>query len=74
MNKYARFEEIPSVTLKDIKKKMLMKDGPKDGRMDGQRENSIPTHKYSLQGCNKATSIKKGCRVAKKLTRSRPNN
>ena len=43
MNKYARFDKIPSKTLKDIK------ETKRYGRTDGQRENSIPTHKHSLQ-------------------------
>ena len=46
MNVYARFDEIPSMTLKVFKK---TKRGM-DGRTDGQHENSIPTHKHSLQG------------------------
>ena len=33
MNKYARFDEIPSMTLKDIKKTKLY--GRTDGRTDG---------------------------------------
>ena len=52
MNKYARFDEILSMTLKDIKKtkRYGRADGRTDGRTDGQRENSIPTHKHSLRG------------------------
>ena len=60
MNKYARFDEIPSMTLKDIKESKRYgrtdgrtderTDGRMDGRTDGQRENSIPTHKHSLRG------------------------
>ena len=48
MNVYARFDEIPSMTLKVIKK--TKRNGLTDGRTDGQRENSIPTHKHSLRG------------------------
>ena len=48
MNKYARFNEIPSMTLKDITE--TKRYGRTDGRTDGQRENSIPTHKHSLPG------------------------
>ena len=44
MNKYARFDKIPSKTLKDIK------ETKRYGRTDRQRENSIPTNKHSLQG------------------------
>ena len=44
INKYARFDEIPSMTLKDIK------ESKRYGRTDGQRENSIPPHKHSLPG------------------------
>ena len=47
MNKYARFDEIPSLTLKDIKE--TKRHGRTDGRTDG-RENSIPSHKHSLRG------------------------
>ena len=47
---YARFDEILSMTLKDIKEsKSLWTDRRTDGQ-DGQRENSIPTHKHSLRG------------------------
>ena len=45
MNVYARFDEIPSMTLKDIKKTKRYAHG----RMDGQRENSIPANKHSLR-------------------------
>ena len=48
MNKYARFDEIPSMTLKDIKETKRYRRT--DGRTDGQREDSIPTHKHSLRG------------------------
>ena len=48
MNKYARFDEIPSKTLKDIKETKCY--GRADGWTDGQRENSISTHKHSLRG------------------------
>ena len=43
MNKYARFDEIQSMTLKVLRKQNVI-----DKRTDGQRENSIPTHKHSL--------------------------
>ena len=36
MNKYARFDEIPSMTLKDIRKQNVT-----DERTDGQRETQI---------------------------------
>ena len=45
MNQYARFDEIPSMTLKDIKE---IKETKRYRRTNG-RENSIPTHKHSLQ-------------------------
>ena len=48
INVYARFDEILSITLKDIKK--TKRYGRTEGRMDGQRENSIPAHKHSLRG------------------------
>ena len=52
MNKYARLYEIPSMTLKDIK------ETKRYGRTDGQRENSIPTHKHSLRGYNNQYIVK----------------
>ena len=48
MIKYARFDEILSMALKDIKE--TKRYGRTDGRTDGQHENSIPTHKHSLRG------------------------
>ena len=50
MNKYSRFDEIPSKTPKDIK------ETKRHGPTDGQRENSIPTHKHSLRGYNDVKS------------------
>ena len=47
MNVYPRFDEIPSITLKDIKKTKCYRCT--DGRTD-RRENSIPAHKHSLGG------------------------
>ena len=56
MNVFAKFDEIPSMTLQDIK------ETKRHGhtfvrsfvysfvRSDGQRENSIPSHKHSLRG------------------------
>ena len=52
MNVFAKFHEIPSKTLQDIK------ETKRHGhtfvrtivRTDGQRENSIPSHKHSLRG------------------------
>ena len=42
MNKYARFDEIPSRTLKDIK------ETKRYGRTDGQRENAIKIAVYHI--------------------------
>ena len=54
MIKYARFDEILSMTLKDIKetKRYGRTDGRKDGRTDGRTDNvkTVPTHKHSLRG------------------------
>ena len=36
-----------------ILRKQNVTDGRTHGRMDGQRENSIPAHKHSLRGYNK---------------------
>ena len=38
---FARFDENPAMTLQDIKE--TKRYGRMDGRMHGQRENSIPT-------------------------------
>ena len=48
MNVFAKFYEIPSMILQDIKE--TKRYGHTDGRKDGQRENSIPSHKHSLWG------------------------
>ena len=40
MNMFARFDENPAMTLRVIKE--TKRYGRKDGRTDGQRENSIP--------------------------------
>ena len=56
MNVFAKFDEIPSMTLQDIKETkryghtFVRSFVRSDGRTDGQRENSIPSHKHSLQG------------------------
>ena len=45
INMFARLDEIPAMTLQDIKetKRYGRMDALTDGGMDGQRENSIPT-------------------------------
>ena len=52
MNVFAKFDEIPSMTLQDIKE--TKRYGHTFVRLFvravGQRENSIPSHKHSLQG------------------------
>ena len=52
MNVFAKFDEIPSMILQDIKetKRYGQTVGRSFGRSDGQRENSIPSHKHSLRG------------------------
>ena len=58
MNVFAKFDEIPSMILQDIKETKRnghtddRKDGRTDGWTDGQCENSIPSHKHSLRGYN----------------------
>ena len=49
MKVFAKFDEIPSMTLQDIKEKKPLRT---HFRSDGQRENSIPSHKHSLRGYN----------------------
>ena len=48
MNVFAKFDEIPSMILQDIKE--TKRYGHTDGRSFGQHENSIPSHKQSLRG------------------------
>ena len=56
MNVFAKFDEIPSMLLQDIKETkryghtFIRSFVRSDGRTDGQRENSIPSHKHSLRG------------------------
>ena len=51
MNKFARFDENPAMTLRVIKE--TKRYGRTDGRTDGQRENSIPPTNKVCGGYNK---------------------
>ena len=59
MNVFAKFDKIPSKILKVIKE--TKRNGHTythtHGRKDGQRKNSIPTHKHSLRGYNNLEHI-----------------
>ena len=68
MNQYARFDEIPSMSLKDIKetKRYGRTYGRTYGWTDGQRENSIPTHKHSLRGYKNCNILHRRVIVMKK--------
>ena len=48
MNVFAKFDELPSMILQDIKETKLY--GHTVGQTDGQPENSIPSHRHSLLG------------------------
>ena len=56
MNVFAKFDEIPSMILEVIKETkrygntFVRWDGRLVVRSDGQRENSIPSHKHNLRG------------------------
>ena len=52
MNVFGKFDEIPSMILEVIKetKRYGHMVGRSFGWLDGQRENSIPSHKHSLRG------------------------
>ena len=51
MNVFAKFDEIPSMILQDIKEtKRYGHKNVSDTRSFGQRENSISSHKHSLRG------------------------
>ena len=54
MKVFAKFDEIPSRTLQDIKKTKCYGHTFVHSfeQTDGQRENSIPSHKHSLRGYN----------------------
>ena len=53
MKFFAKFDEIPSMTFQGNKITDTLSFGRPDGWMDdGQRENSIPSHKHSLRGYN----------------------
>ena len=54
INMFARFDENPALTLQDIKE--TKRYGRTHGRLDGQRENSIPT-------TNKVCGGYKHCRL-----------
>ena len=60
MNVFAKFDEIPTMILQDIKETKCYGRtvGLSFVRTDGQRENSIPSHKHSLRGYNKETDKK----------------
>ena len=59
MNVFAKFNEIPSMILQDIKETKRYghtvgrSHGRSFGRSYGQRENSIPSHIHSLREYNK---------------------
>ena len=51
MNVFAKFDEIPSMILQDIKQtKCYGHKNVSDTRSVGRHENSIPSHKHSLGG------------------------
>ena len=52
---FARFDKNPAMTLQDIKetKRYALRQGRTDGRMHGQRENSIPPTNKVCEGYNK---------------------
>ena len=52
MNMFARFDENPAMTIQDIKE--TKRYGRTDARMDGQRENSIPTTNKVCGGYKKS--------------------
>ena len=53
MNMFAKFDEIPAMTLQDVKE--IKCYGGTNGQTDGQRENSIPTTNKVCGGYNKCT-------------------
>ena len=65
MNVFAKFDEIPSMILEVIKETKRYRHtvgrsfGRSVGWSDGQRENSIPSHKHSLRGYKNRENITK---------------
>ena len=59
MNVFAKFDEILSMILQDIKE--TKRYGQTVGRSDGQRENSIPSHKHSLRGYKEVEGLHSPC-------------
>ena len=59
MKVFAKFDEIPSLSLQDIKetKRYGHTFVRTDGWTDGQRENSIPSHKHSLRGVKTSVHV-----------------
>ena len=55
MNVFAKFDEIPSMLLQDIKE--TKRYGHTFVRLFEQRENSIPSHKQFVGGINKSGLI-----------------
>ena len=55
MNLFASINENPAMSLQDIKetKRYALTQGRTDGRMHGQRENSIPLTNKVCEGYNK---------------------
>ena len=55
MKVFAKFDENPLMSLQVIKERKQYGHTfvRSDRRTDGQRENSIPSHKHSLRGYNK---------------------
>ena len=51
MNMFARFDENPAMTLQDIK------ETKRNGRTDGQPENSIPTTNKVCGGIKKSKNV-----------------
>ena len=55
MKVFAKFDEIPSMTLQDINE--TKRHGHTFVRSDGQHENSLSSHKHSLRGYNNFAKI-----------------
>ena len=55
MNVFAKFDEILSMIYQGIKERK--RNGHTDSRTDGQRENSIPTHKHRVYNKNSSPTL-----------------
>ena len=72
---FARFDENPAMTLRDIKetKRYRRMDARTDGRRHGQRENSLPTTNKVCGGYKNVQSVKLKIPLIQKINHEMPS-